>query len=106
MAAQLHYRLIQISRLGGTVPQMIGSFVVGIPISALEEYGKYCPESGDEEAIQNLISHSEHQKMLELLRIPSATSTLETVSDFSGDPESLGTATFEGTEEKKFWFIR
>ena len=38
MSEPLLYREIQFSRLGGTLPEKVGSFVAGIPTEALEEY--------------------------------------------------------------------
>jgi hypothetical protein len=43
MSQPLFYREIQFSRLGGALPEKVGSFVVGIPTKALEEYRKEHP---------------------------------------------------------------
>ena len=101
MSKPLFYHEIQFSRLGGALPEKVGSFVVGIPTKALEEYRKEHPEERTDEAFRNLLSETDIQRMknsLEFLNLVS----LELIP-FHGEPITLGNPTFEGEEGRKFW---
>jgi hypothetical protein len=103
MSKPLLYHEIQFSRFGGALPEKVGSFVVGIPTKALEEYRKEHPEEGTDAAFRNLLSQTEIQRMknsLEFLNLVS----LELIP-FHGESITLGDPTFEGEDGKKFWKI-
>jgi hypothetical protein len=59
MGKPLFYREIQFSGLGSPLPEKVGSFVVGIPTRALEEYRKEHPKEGTDAAFRNLLSKTE-----------------------------------------------
>ena len=101
MSEPLLYREIQFSRLGGTLPEKVGSFVVGIPTKAVEEYHQKHLTDTMDATFRNLLSANEIQQMERILQISN-------VSDrknypFHGEPQSLGTPTFEGEEGRRFW---
>jgi len=101
MSEPLLYREIQFSRLGGTLPEKVGTFVVGIPTKAVEAYHQQHPTDTLDATFRDLLSANEIQQMERILQILN-------VSDrknypFHGEPQSLGTPTFEGEEGRKFW---
>jgi hypothetical protein len=69
MSEPLFYREIQFSRSGGALPEKVGSFVVGIPIKAVEEYRMEHPAEGIDAVFRNLISAKEKQHMGDLLGV-------------------------------------
>jgi hypothetical protein len=100
MSEPLLYREIQFSRLGGTLPEKVGSFVVGIPTKAVEEYHQKHLTDTMDATFRNLLSANEIQQMERILQILN-------VSDrknypFHGEPQSLGTPTFEDEEGEDF----
>ena len=103
MSEDLVYRRIEISGLGGTLPERVGSFVVGIPRKMIEDLWNKNPSHSDDAIFRTLVSASEHHKMGDLLKISANTSTVDQQFPFTGTPETLGKPTFEGEEGRKFW---
>ena len=103
MSEPLLYREIQFSRLGGTLPEKVGSFVAGIPTEAVEEYRKDHPTDTLDAALRNLISGQELDRMKDSLKLTD--NSEDVLVPFAGDLQSLGTATFEGEKGRKFWKI-
>jgi hypothetical protein len=102
MSESLLYREIQFSRLGGTLPEKIGFFVVGIPSEAVGAYRKEHPTDVTDRVFISLISANEHQQMKGMLGL-SGPEPLYEQCPFDGEPLSLGTPTFEGEDGRKFW---
>ena len=69
MSEPLLYREIQFSRLGGTLPEKVGSFVVGIPTKAVEEYHQKHLTDTMDATFRNLLSANEIQQMERILQI-------------------------------------
>jgi hypothetical protein len=105
LGADLLYRRIEISRLGGILPEKIGSFVVGIPRKIVEDFRKQNPSVVEDGIFRTLLSVQEHQKMRDLLKIPFAVPTLDEQFGFTGTAAALGRPTFEGEEGRKFWLL-
>ena len=105
LSADLLYRRIEISRLGGTLPEKRGSFVVGIPRKTVEDFRKQNPSVVEDVIFRTLVSAQEHQKMGHLLKIPFGASTLDEQFGFTGTAAALGKPTFEGEEGRKFWLL-
>ncbi|MBV8274041.1 MAG: hypothetical protein JO170_02115 [Verrucomicrobia bacterium] len=103
MSDPLFYREIQFSRLGGTLPEKVGSFVVGIPTEVVKAYRKEHAADTTDAAFRDLISDQEIEQMKKLLGRLNL--SLGEQIPFTGDPISLGTPTFEGEGGKKFWSI-
>ena len=103
MSEPLIYREIQFSRLGGTLPEKVGTFVVGIPTEAIEGYRIQHPTDTIDSAFRTLISEEEADRMKDSLKLfdPSE----QALIPFAGDLQSLGTATFEGENGRKFWKV-
>jgi hypothetical protein len=103
MSEPLFYREIQFSRLSGTLPEKVGSFVVGIPTKAVEAYRNEHPTEGTDAIFRNLISAKERQHMGDLLELLNP--SLDEQIAFDGEPITLGTPAFAGEEGRKFWKI-
>jgi hypothetical protein len=103
MSEPLIYREIQFSRLGGTLPEKVGNFVVGIPSEAIEAYRKEHPTDTIDAAFRSLISGDEIDRMKDSLKL-SATSE-HVLIPFAGDLQSLGAPTLEGKNGRKFWKV-
>ena len=103
MSEPLVYREIQFSRLGGTLPEKVGTFVAGIPTEAVEEYRKEHPTDTIDAAFRNLISGKEIDRMKDSLRLLDTSEHV--LIPFAGDLQSLGTPTLEGDKARKFWKI-
>jgi hypothetical protein len=104
MSESLVYREIQFSRLGGTLPEKVGSFVVGIPTKAVEAYRKDHPTGVTvDAAFRNLISKKEIEQMKDSLGLLNLSK--DELIPFDGEPLTLGILTFEGEEGRKFWKI-
>jgi len=99
----LAYRLIEISCLIGTLPEKVGSFIVGIPRKTIKDFSNKNPSRSEDAIFRTLVSASEHHKMGDLLKISANTSTVDQQFPFTGTPETLGKPTFEGVEGRKFW---
>jgi hypothetical protein len=99
MSEPLFYHEIQFSRLSGALPEKVGSFVVGIPTKALEEYRKEHPTEGTDAAFRRLLSTREIQRMQDSLGFRNL--SLELIP-FHGEPITLGEPTFKGEEGKNF----
>ena len=70
MGNDLAHRQIEIYRLGGALPELIGTFVVGIPKRAIEDFRAKNRYFSDDTVFRTLISAGEHQKMREWLKVP------------------------------------
>src|ERR1700745_2350093 len=103
MSEPLLYREIQFSRLGGALPEKVGSFVVGIPMKTIEAYRKDHTEEGIDAIFQNLISGKEKQHMGDLLGVLNP--PLDEQVPFDAEPITLGAPTFVGEEGRMFWKI-
>jgi hypothetical protein len=101
MGDDLAYRHIEIYRLGGALPELIGTFVVGIPKRAIEDFRAKNRFFSDDTVFRTLISAGEHQKMREWLKVPLEGGNIEQNLPFASDPETLGEPTFEGGDWKK-----
>ena len=77
------------SRLGGALPEKVGSFVVGIPTRAIEAYRKEHPTHPTDVVFRNLISATERQRMQDLLGHLNL--SLDVHIPFDGEPKTLGT---------------
>ena len=88
MSERLFYREIQFSRLGGALPEKVGSFVVGIPTKTIEAYRKEHAGEGMDAIFRNLISEKEKQHMADLLGLVNP--SLEEQIPFDGEPITLG----------------
>jgi len=102
MSKPLFYREIQFSRLGGALPEKVGSFVVGIPTEAIEEYRKEHPTEGTDAAFRNLLAKTEIQRMKDSLGFINL--SLDELIPFDGESVTLGIPAFE-SEGKRFWKI-
>jgi len=102
MGKPLFYHKIQFSRLGGRLPEKVGSYVVGIPTEPLEQYRKEHPTEGADAAFRNLISEAEMQRMRDSLGFLNL--TLVEWIPFDGEPGTLENPTFV-SEGKRFWRI-
>ena len=89
------YRRIEISGLGGTLPERVGSFVVGIPRKMIEDLWNKNPSHSDDAIFRTLVSASEYHKMGDWLKILANTSTVDRQFPFTGTAETLGKPTFE-----------
>ena len=103
MGEPLFYREIQFSRSGGTLPEKVGSFVVGIPTKTVEEYREQHPAEGIDAIFRNLISAKEKQHMGDLLGIVNP--SLDEQISFDGGAIALGVPAFAGEKGKQFWKI-
>ena len=103
MSEPLFYREIQFSRLGGALPEKVGSFVVGIPTKTIEVYRKEHPEEGIDVIFRNLITGKEKQHMTDSLGIVNP--SLDEQIPFEGEPITLGAPVFVGEEGRIFWKI-
>ena len=104
MGDDLAYRHIEIYRLGGALPELIGTFVVGIAKRAIEDFRTTNRAFSDDTVFRTLISAGEHQKMREWLKVPLEGGNIEQNLPFASNPETLGEPTFEGGDGRKFWF--
>ena len=95
MGDDLAYRQIEIYRLGGALPELIGTFVVGIPKRAIEDFRTKNRLFSDDTVFRTLISAGEHQKMRKWLKVPLEGGNIE--------QETHGEPTFEGGDGRKFW---
>ncbi|MBV8281587.1 MAG: hypothetical protein JO347_05925 [Candidatus Eremiobacteraeota bacterium] len=103
MSEPLFYREIHFSRLGGALPEKVGSFVVGIPTKTVEAYRKEHPVEGIDAIFRNLISGKEKQYMADLLGLLNP--SLGKQAPFYGEPTTLAGPTFAGEEGRMFWKI-
>jgi hypothetical protein len=103
MSEPLVYREIQFSRPGGTLPEKVGSFVVGIPTQAVEAHRKEHATDTIDSAFRNLMSEEEIDRMKDSLKLFDTSDHV--LIPFPGDLQSLGAATFEGENGRKFWKI-
>jgi len=83
------------------LPEKVGSFVVGIPTKAVEEYHQQHLTHTIDAAFRNLLPTNEIQQMERMLQILNVADRKN--YPFHGDPQSLGTPTSEGEEGRKFW---
>jgi hypothetical protein len=104
MGDDLAYRQIEIYRLGSALPELIGTFVVGIPKRAIEDFRAKNRFFSDDTVFRTLISAGEHQKMREWLKVPLEGGNIEQNLPFASNPETLGEPTFEGGDGRKIWF--
>jgi len=100
MSERLFYREIQFSRLGGALPEKVGSFVVGIPTKTIEAYRKEHAGEGMDAIFRNLISEKEKQHMADLLGLVNP--SLEEQIPFDGEPITLGAPALMGEEAERF----
>jgi hypothetical protein len=90
MSEDLGYRRIEISGLGGTLPEKAGTFVVGNPRRIIEDLWNKNPPHSDDAIFRTLVSASEHDKMGDWLTIPANTSTVDQQFPFTGTAETRG----------------
>jgi hypothetical protein len=71
MGDDVAYRQIEIYPLGGALPELIGTFVVGIPKRAIEDFRAKNRFFSDDTVFRTLISAGEHQKDERVAKSPS-----------------------------------
>ena len=103
MGDDLAYRQIEIYRLGGALPELIGTFVVGFPKERLKIFEQRTVSFPTTRFSARSFRAGEHQKMREWLKVPLEGGNIEQNLPFASNPETLGEPTFEGGDGRKFW---
>jgi len=103
MSEPLVYRECHFTRTSGTLSEIVGIFVIGIPSKAIEEYRQEHPTDTIDAAFRSLVSKKEIDQMKDTLGFLDL--SRDEQYPFSGDPLSLGAPTFEGEDRRKFWKI-
>jgi hypothetical protein len=91
MSEPLVYRECRFTRVG-TLPETVGSFIIGIPSKAIKEYRKdHPPTDTIDEAFRSLVSKEEIEQMEGILRFVNM--SRHEYYPFDGDPLRLGAPT-------------